>query len=181
MGRMTVVPDAALLLGLLNSTVVTARGSMDLLGDGVAADWVREYGGLGSPGESRSLRQVRNVLRAVVRGAVSAVALESVLRQVRLRPVLDDNGLTWQSDVVDADHRLATRALLAWSAVEQRLPGRLRACANPDCELFLLDRSDPNTARWCSMRRCGNRLKVRNHYQRNRQPATGTVPDSAEK
>jgi predicted RNA-binding Zn ribbon-like protein len=37
--------------------------------------------------------------------------------------------------------------------------------------LFLIDRSKPNSARWCSMAICGNRLKARRHYQRSRQAA----------
>ena len=36
------------------------------------------------------------------------------------------------------------------------------------CALFLLDRSKPNTARWCSMAVCGNRMKARRHYERAR-------------
>jgi predicted RNA-binding Zn ribbon-like protein len=48
------------------------------------------------------------------------------------------------------------------------MPGRLRACANPDCRRFLIDRSNANKARWCSMAVCGNRMKARLHYQRVR-------------
>jgi predicted RNA-binding Zn ribbon-like protein len=44
----------------------------------------------------------------------------------------------------------------------------LRPCANIECQLFLIDRSKPNTARWCSMAVCGNRMKARRHYQRGR-------------
>jgi hypothetical protein len=49
--------------------------------------------------------------------------------------------------------------------------GRLRACANLDCTLFLLDRSHADRARWCSMAICGNRMKARRHHRRTR--ATG--------
>jgi predicted RNA-binding Zn ribbon-like protein len=31
--------------------------------------------------------------------------------------------------------------ILAWAAVEEQLPGRLRQCENDECRLFLLDRS----------------------------------------
>jgi predicted RNA-binding Zn ribbon-like protein len=50
----------------------------------------------------------------------------------------------------------------------QHSPGRLRACANDECRLFLIDRSKANAARWCSMAVCGNRMKARRHYQRAR-------------
>ncbi|MGV0807475.1 CGNR zinc finger domain-containing protein [Mycolicibacterium setense] len=40
-----------------------------------------------------------------------------------------------------------------------------RGRGNPDYRLFLIDRSKPNTARWCSMATCGNRMKARRHHQ----------------
>jgi predicted RNA-binding Zn ribbon-like protein len=44
---------------------------------------------------------------------------------------------------------------------------RLRECAADDCYLLFLDTSRPGTRRWCSMRRCGNRNKVRTHRDRS--------------
>jgi predicted RNA-binding Zn ribbon-like protein len=75
----------------------------------------------------------------------------------------------------------ATRAELAalvdvrsaWDALRIASPGRLRACANSECQLFLIDRSKPNTARWCSMAICGNRMKARRHYLRGRTTPSG--------
>ncbi|WP_326937864.1 CGNR zinc finger domain-containing protein [Frigoribacterium sp. Leaf415] len=54
----------------------------------------------------------------------------------------------------------------AWSSVTSTLPGRLRACANDECNLFLVDHSRPGTAKWCSMATCGNRMKARAHARR---------------
>ncbi|MGN0119211.1 MAG: CGNR zinc finger domain-containing protein, partial [Streptomyces albidoflavus] len=54
------------------------------------------------------------------------------------------------------------------SRVTTELPGRLRPCANPRCNLFLIDHSRPGTARWCSMATCGNRMKARSHARRRR-------------
>ncbi|WP_371814821.1 CGNR zinc finger domain-containing protein [Mycobacterium sp. DL440] len=68
--------------------------------------------------------------------------------------------------------RGAPRAILAWDALRVASPGRLRACANPDCQLFLIDRTKPNTKRWCSMATCGNRMKARRHHQRARTAKT---------
>ena len=42
-------------------------------------------------------------------------------------------------------------------------PERIRTCGADDCGLIFFDGSRPNSRRWCSMRRCGNRAKVRNH------------------
>jgi predicted RNA-binding Zn ribbon-like protein len=58
---------------------------------------------------------------------------------------------------------------VAWARLREKLPGRLRPCANHECRLFLLDRSRADTARWCSMKVCGNRLKTRRHYQRTQE------------
>lgn len=163
--RWVVEPDdERLLLDLLNSTPVTESGPVDLLG----GTWARERGGSGSAGEVARLRQARDLLQSVVRGAASADVLEPLVRDVRLRARLDDRGLEWRPELPGPDHRLATRAVLAWGGLAERLPGRLRACANDECRLFLLDRSHANVARWCSMKSCGNRMKARRHYRRSR-------------
>lgn len=159
--------DEQLLLDLLNTTPVAAGGPVDLLEDaGAAAAWARSRGGVGTPAETRRLRLVRDRLQAVVRGVEPAGSLSSVLRGARLTPVITGGALDWRLDVLDEDRRLAVRAVLAWGRLQRDAPGRLRGCANAECRLFLLDRSRPNTARWCSMKVCGNRLKARRHYQR---------------
>ncbi|MFI9272269.1 CGNR zinc finger domain-containing protein [Kitasatospora sp. NPDC052896] len=61
--------------------------------------------------------------------------------------------------------------LMTWSALQESMPGRLRPCENPDCQRFLLDRSKPNNAHWCSMAACGNRMKARRHHARTRAAA----------
>lgn len=43
---------------------------------------------------------------------------------------------------------------------------RIRECAADDCGLVFYDESRSNNRRWCSMRRCGNRAKVRAHRAR---------------
>jgi predicted RNA-binding Zn ribbon-like protein len=58
------------------------------------------------------------------------------------------------------------RVVLAWGEMQHARPGRRRACANDECQLFLLDRSRGGTGRWCSMSGCGNRMKTRSHYSR---------------
>ncbi|MBW8872916.1 MAG: CGNR zinc finger domain-containing protein, partial [Leifsonia sp.] len=44
--------------------------------------------------------------------------------------------------------------------------GRIRECSAEDCRLVYLDTSRSGTRRWCSMHRCGNRAKVREHRAR---------------
>jgi predicted RNA-binding Zn ribbon-like protein len=46
---------------------------------------------------------------------------------------------------------------------------RLKLCANPTCGFAFVDTSTNATRRWCFMRYCGNRLKVR-AFRRRRTP-----------
>jgi predicted RNA-binding Zn ribbon-like protein len=47
---------------------------------------------------------------------------------------------------------------------------RLKLCANPTCGFAFVDTSINATRRWCDMRYCGNRLKVRAFRGRQRPP-----------
>ena len=118
---------------------------------------------------------VRNDLHAVIRGEAEAGILARHLRGVHQRPVFTASGLEWEVHAPDGAERPAG-IVLEWARVTRELPGRLRPCANPDCTKFLIDHSKPNTARWCSMSGCGNRMKARRYYARhaNHHPANGS-------
>ncbi|WP_134733059.1 MULTISPECIES: CGNR zinc finger domain-containing protein [Amycolatopsis] len=149
-------------LDLLNSRPLVNGEEQDALGQ----QWAREHGGDGSAAELELLRQARDLLRDVVRGDSSPTVLRPLLDRVRQVPEVSADGLQWSVET-PPHARLAVEAILDWAALEKDLPGRLRACANDECQLFLLDRSRANRARWCSMAACGNREKARRHYQRN--------------
>ncbi len=171
--------DEALLVDLLNTTPVVDGVMRDDLGEPAAARaWMRERRIATTSAELSALRRVRSVLQAVVRGEQSPQALQVFLGQVALRPVATGDGLDWQL-VVKTGPQAALRAVLAWDALRVTSPGRLRPCANDECQLFLLDRSKPNTARWCSMAVCGNRMKARRHYRRARSASQADEPPNA--
>jgi len=44
----------------------------------------------------------------------------------------------------------------------------VRACASPTCQWLFLDTSKNHHRRWCSMKQCGNRAKVRRFYAKKR-------------
>lgn len=160
--------DEDLLLDLLNTTpVVDGEHTDELAGPDTGQDWVAAHGGTGGTGETAALRGVRDAIQDVIRGAADPQTLAVHLERIALHPRLLDGTLGWELRA-PADERLAARALLAWAAISDRSPGRLRPCANPECCRFLHDRSNANTARWCSMALCGNRFKARRHYQRTR-------------
>ena len=152
--------DEELLLTLLNSTPVIDGTRTDTLDLDV--------------GDPDALRQGRDLLQAVVRGDLPPSALEPLLDGVTSHPSITEQGrLEWTVQAPPA-RALLMRAIAAWDELQRTRPGRLRPCANDECALFLLDRSKSNSARWCSMATCGNKLKARRHYRRTRtdQPVT---------
>jgi len=44
----------------------------------------------------------------------------------------------------------------------------VRACASPTCQWLFLDTSKNHHRRWCSMKQCGNRAKVRRFYAKKK-------------
>ena len=161
------------LLALLNSTPVVDGVPTDELGDRARAlDWLASAGGVGSEAEWRLVLAARSALQRIVRGEQPADVLASTLTGAVLIPDVTGGELAWTLDV-PPDRELAVRAVLAWDALEKTSPGRLRPCANDECQLFLIDRSRAGTARWCSMASCGNRMKARRHYQKARQASAG--------
>ena len=163
--RVTTASDEAFLLDLLNTTPVVDGVPTDALPDlATSADWLAAHGVPVRTQEWAALVEARAALQAVVRGDASPVVLQPFVTDVVMTPTVGDDGVTWQPRGVQG----AARAVLAWDGLRVHSPGRLRPCANTDCHLFLIDRSKPNTARWCSMAICGNRMKARRHYHRSR-------------
>lgn len=122
---------------------------------------------------------VRDALHAVIRGTAAPVTLNGYLDGVSQRPLASRSGIDWQLDG-PASRLPYAEAVLEWSRVQREFPGRLRACADPDCNKFLIDHSKPNTARWCSMAVCGNRAKARKHYAKLTETANIDPPTEAE-
>ena len=110
------------------------------------------------------------MLQGVVRGETSPVAAARFVEEVSYRAAFGDDGVEWVPDLPPG-RSAAAQAVLAWDALAKSSPGRLRPCADPECRLFLIDHSKPNSARWCSMAVRGNRVKARRHYRRARTSA----------
>jgi len=171
-------PDEALLLDLLNTTPVIDGSPRDELADPAAGRrWLAEHGRPATADEWRALVEARAALQDVVRGDAAPAALARFVDGVSRRAAVAGDGIAWTLDL-PAGRSAAALAVLSWDALRVASPGRLRACANPECRLFLIDHSKPNSARWCSMAICGNRMKARRHYRRTRQvseePAGGS-------
>ncbi len=161
-------PSSSLLLDLVNSRIRWPDGVVDELGDdSVARGWLQDRGGSGSPDEILGAREVRPVLVDVLRGDSEVTALEPWLADMRKRATLVDGGITWSFDVPDR-RVVGVRAIEEWASLQTPTGSRIRACADPDCQHFLLDRSASNRRRWHSMELCGNRSKARRHYARTK-------------
>ncbi|MGI5225206.1 CGNR zinc finger domain-containing protein [Actinoallomurus sp. CA-142502] len=167
-------PDEGLLLALLNTTPTVAGEVTDRLADPEEAyAWVEEHAGEGYLEEDLELlRSTRDTLQALVHGEAAPTALAPALDGVSYQAVIGDTGINWEL-ATPREHTLAARAVVAWDALQHTAPGRLRSCENTDeCTLFLIDHSKSNSARWCSMAGCGNRMKARRHYERRKNART---------
>lgn len=161
--------DEELLLALLNSTPMVDGSPQDQLDStGAVLNRLGRFGADGSPRERTELLRARTVLQDAVSGRLDMDEIVPSLHGVRRTPFLAEGRLDWRLET-PAHHELAVRAVLAWAELTEHRPGRLRPCENDECRLFLLDRSKANSARWCSMASCGNRLKARRHQQRLRR------------
>jgi predicted RNA-binding Zn ribbon-like protein len=161
--------DEELLLAVLNSAPVLDGRPTDTLVGEPGQESARSWGGTGTPAELDRLRRARDTIQAVVRGPATAALdeLTAVMAGAVRTPRVTTAGVAWELRA-PADDRLAVELVLAWSSVQAAHPGRLRPCANDECNLFLVDHSRPGTAKWCSMATCGNRMKARAHAERTR-------------
>lgn len=160
-----------LLLDLVNSRIVYPDGPRDELGsDAAAREWLRSRGAQGTRAEIADAREVRSVLAAVIRGEAPVEALAPWVSVMRRSARLTSDGLLWQDDVPDG-RQVGARAVEEWAALQGPDGSRIRPCADPDCQHFLVDHSRANARKWHSMEICGNRAKARRHYARSKEAA----------
>jgi predicted RNA-binding Zn ribbon-like protein len=162
--------DEAFLLALLNTTPTIDGERTDAIADDAEARaWLAtNFEGDPSAADLPKLRHARDVLQGLAHGHRDASAeVGALLEDACFRPRVGGGQLGWSLSV-PADREPPVRAVLAWDALEKDSPGRLRPCANDECTLYLVDHSRNNSARWCSMAGCGNRLKARRHYKRQK-------------
>ncbi len=126
---------------------------------------------------ARKLREcVYQVFHATAAGRTPAPAdldqlNDAVARALRhARVVRTGRGFGWGWTASDTSlERLLWP--VARSAAELLVSGAgddVRECASETCSWLFLDRSPRRSRRWCSMKTCGNRDKVRRFYARQR-------------
>jgi predicted RNA-binding Zn ribbon-like protein len=98
--------------------------------------------------------------------------LNSFVLEAGAHRIVSREGQTfrWQWKNIGSNPRAALWPI-AWKAAELLTSDDLafvRECASPTCSWLFLDKSRSHSRRWCDMRVCGNRLKVRKFYERAR-------------
>jgi len=74
-------------------------------------------------------------------------------------PVVPERPLSLLGPVITAAARLFT---------SPETVALIRRCDSETCRQFFIDRSRNHSRRWCDMKLCGNRAKVREHYRQHR-------------
>lgn len=138
-----------------------------------------------SEAELAAARALREVTYRLVQAARSQHGftqndldtLNSWAARRALIPELAPNGqdLIWRAEA-PLEAVLASIARDAVELLASDLIGRIRECAAPECTVLFIDGSRPGKRRWCSMNRCGNRLKKQ--VFRQRQKETADNPES---
>jgi predicted RNA-binding Zn ribbon-like protein len=84
-----------------------------------------------------------------------------------LRPALtaDGTAVEW-APPVRAGQALSDLAREMIDLLSGPRAERIRECASDNCPLVFVDTSRPGARRWCTMERCGNRNKLREHRAR---------------
>jgi predicted RNA-binding Zn ribbon-like protein len=78
----------------------------------------------------------------------------------------DTTAWRWHTPTNAADRLLFTIALDAADLLLSTERSRLRLCDGAGCGWFFFDRSKAGRRRWCNMKACGNRVKVRSYRAR---------------
>lgn len=170
-------------LGLVESflnTIDYEKGT-DALGDlSTTQAWLAARR-LASPGtewddaDRRRLVDVRTALRALIAGNAGAgvqrravTTLNEAARRVRLGVRLHpEDGYRMMAEGVGIDRPIGELLMSVTGAMAAGSWNRLKVCANEACQLAFYDWSRNRSGRWCSMAKCGNRMKGRAYRERH--------------
>jgi predicted RNA-binding Zn ribbon-like protein len=183
--RATAAPDQLTLVETFLNTIDYETGA-DALGDVHAAQKWLAARRLSSPGteydeaDRRRLVDVRGALRGLVaanggsgvhRRAVTTLneAARRVRLGVRLHP---DDGYRLMAEGVGIDRPIGEVLISVTGSMAAGSWNRLKICANDACQLAFFDSSRNRSGRWCSMAKCGNRMKGRAYRERHATGAT---------
>jgi predicted RNA-binding Zn ribbon-like protein len=180
--RPSTAPGQLALVQSFLNTIDIETGHDDLVNVESAQTWLAAQR-LVSPGteyderDRRRLVEVRRALHSLVaanagtgvqRRAVTTLneAARRVRLGVRLHP---EDGYRVMAEGVGIDRPIGELLIAVTGSMAAGSFARLKTCANDACQLAFFDSSKNRSARWCSMTRCGNRMKGRAYRQRRGQ------------
>ncbi len=141
-------------------------------------DWLADRNAVAASAD-RDLRDAHTLREAIAHVTLAVAANKQPLRRdidminlyaatPDLPPRLDGGSRQAGRTLPRAAQALSTIARDAVAVFSGERNGTIRACDADDCGLLYFDTSRAGTRRWCSMQRCGNRHKVRQHRARQR-------------
>ena len=188
-GRPSEVPVQLALVQSFINTLDLETGHDDLADTISAQSWLAARR-LVSPGteydesDRRRLVEVRRALLGLVaanggagvqRRAVTTLneAARRVRLGVRLHP---DDGYRLMAEGVGIDRPIGELLISVTTSMAAGSWTRLKICSNDACQEAFFDGSKNRSGRWCSMAKCGNRMKGRTYRNRH----TGSASRSAD-
>jgi hypothetical protein len=158
-------------------------GTRDSLppGSETIAWWLRERGLLAggelpAEAELRWAGQILEALRSRVGENMGAPAdadairaLDRAARETELS--VDFGGKALRPDALGVRGAVGRILAIAFLAELDGSWSRFKGCSSPTCRAVFWDRSKNRSGRWCTMKDCGNRAKVRAYRERERRTA----------
>ncbi len=169
------------------------RERLQTYGDLIA--WAEQTGILGAadarrlrtegtrrPGDAAAVLARARTLREAIYGLATALPdspadadlaalngeLASAMRHARLESGADRLEWAWEKAPTALDRVLWPVARSAADLFTSDEPVLVRECASETCTWLFRDTSKNHSRKWCDMRDCGNRAKVRRHRARQR-------------
>jgi predicted RNA-binding Zn ribbon-like protein len=125
-------------------------------------------------GDFRRVLQMREALRSLLRAndgremlASPVEVLNRLASNAPLTVRFQHNGVpTLEPDIAGVDGVLARLIGIVFTAMTDGTWTRLKVCRNERCQKAFYDTSKNRSGAWCSMARCGSRLKARAYRHR---------------
>lgn len=126
------------------------------------------------------VREFRSHLKRVIKSVSSGKPLilshldpinEALAKETSYKKLLLINSEPYMISHSAADKfdPLAPLAAGAASLLTEKDIGLVRQCEGEGCVLYFYDESKNHARRWCSMKRCGNRMKAALHYKKMKE------------
>lgn len=80
----------------------------------------------------------------------------------------------WDQSGAELDRVLWPVVLAAADLLTAGDPQRIKECGGEHCNWLFLDQSKNRSRRWCTMQDCGNKVKARRHYHRQKESVAGS-------